>query len=383
MKTVRELRAAREAKAKEMRAAFEDADKFAALDAEISELNSQIERAERMAEVERQAEGRAIEDRGNGTSTAAEWRALARGEHRAMTAAGSTDGAALVPEQLAAQIQNRLVDISPVRSVANVITVSSGDFTLPVNVRGMASRWSGESDDRSAVTATPTVRGVRPTFGEINALPQVSNHLLDDAAYDVGAFIVENAATEFAEAEGNAFILGNGTSKPTGFLAGTPEDAGDSTRTAGELEYLASGVSGAFPATDPLDILVDLVYKLRAPYRMGAAWMMASTTAAVVSKWKDADKRHLWQPAVAAGQPATLLGYPVVIAEDMPAIAADAFPVAFGNFRAGYTIADRVGIRLIRDEVTAPGQTKFYLSKRVGGVITDDSAIKVLKLSVS
>lgn len=383
MKNVRELRAALKAKTDEARAKIDDAEAFGALDAEIRDLSAQIERAERLAEIERGTEGRSLTQIGGNGSTAAEWRSIARGEHRSMTAGGATDGAAMVPEQLAAQIQSRLVDISPIRRVANVINVTSGDFTLPVNTRGMAIRWSGESDDRSAVTATPTVRGVKPPFGEINALPMVSNHLIDDSAYDVGGFIVENAATEFAAAEGAAFIAGDGTSKPLGFLAGTPEAAGDATRTAGEIEYLASGVAGGFPASDPIDVLVDLVYKLRAPYRMGAVWLMASTTAAVVSKWKDQQGRLMWQPAIAAGMAPSLFGYEVVIAEDMPVIGADAFPIAFGNFRAGYTIADRTGIRLIRDEVTAPGNTKFYLSKRVGGVITDDAAIKVLKLAVS
>ncbi len=378
----RELRAALKAKTEEARNHVEDSEKFAEIDAEIRDLTDKIERTERLEELERNSEGRAIENSSDATPDE-EWRSLARGEHRAMTAGGATDGAAMVPEQLAAQIQSRLVDISPVRSVANVIQVSTGDVRLPVNDRGFASRWSGESDDRSGVTNTPTVRGVKPTFGEANALPQVSQHLIDDSAYDVGAFIVENAATAFAEGEGAAFISGDGSDKPTGFLDGTPVATDDDSRAAGVLQYVATGVADNFAASEPVDNLIDLKFALRAGYRQSAVWLMNSNTAAVISKWKDADDRPIWQPSIAEGQPEILLGRRVVIAEDMPDIAADAFPIAFGDFKRGYTVADRTGIRLIRDEVTAPGQVKFYLSKRVGGIVTDDDAIKLLKIAVS
>ena len=378
MKTLRELRAALKAKTEEARSLIDDADKFAAVDAEIRDLSAAIKRAERVEELERNTEGRSLTD--NGADGATEWRSLARGEVRSMTVAA--DGGAIVPEQLASQIQNRLTDISPIRSIANVVNVSSADFTIPVNVRGSASRWSGESDDRNPETATPTIRPVKPTFGEVNAFPVVSNHLIDDSAYDIGGFITSNAATDFAEAEGAAFIAGNGTNKPTGFLAVAPELSDDATRTAGALQYMASGDAAGFPATDPADVLVDLVYSLRAGYRANASWVMNSKTAATVRKFKDSEGRFMWADSLAAGQPARLLGYPVVIAEDMPDIAANAFPIAFGDFKAGYTIADRTGTRLIRDEVTKKGFTGFYLSRRVGGIVTDDSAIKLLKVEV-
>lgn len=377
MKNLRELRAALKAKTDEARTLIDDADKFAAVDSEIRALGEQIERAERMEEIERNAEGRALAE--SGSDGVAEWRSLARGEVRSMTVAA--DGAAIVPEQLAAQIQDRVKDISPIRAIANVVNVSSPDFTIPMNVRGSASRWSGEADDRNPETATPTIRAVKPTFGEVNAFPVVSNHLIDDSAYDIGGFITANAATDFAQAEGAAFISGNGTNRPTGFLAVAPEAADDATRTAGALQFFKTGDAAGFPATDPSDKLIDLVYSLRAGYRTNASWVMNSKTAGTVRKMKDQEGRFLWTDGLAAGQPALLLGYPVVIAEDMPDIAANTFPIAFGDFKAGYTIADRVGVRLIRDEVTKKGFTGFYLSKRVGGIVTDDAAIKLLKVA--
>jgi HK97 family phage major capsid protein len=376
MKTPRELRAALKAKTEDARAHINDAEKFAAVDSEIRALGEQIERAERLAEIERNAEGRALTGT-DGTDAAPEWRSLARGEVRAMTAADN--GAAIVPEQLAAAIQNRLRDVSPIRSIANVVNVSTPDFTIPVNLRGSASRWSGESDDRNGETATPTIRPVKPTFGEVNAYPVVSNQLLDDSAYDVASFINSNAASDFAEAEGAAFISGNGTNKPKGFLAVTPEAADDATRTAGALQFVQTAAASIITPDD----IVDLVYKLRAGYRAGASFVMSSTTAAVVHKLKDTTGRFLWSDSLAAGQPARLMGYPVVIAEDMPSIADGAFPIAFGDWKAGYTIADRVGVRLIVDQVTKKGFTGFYLSKRVGGIVTDDAAIKLLKIKAA
>ena len=384
---LRELRAALKAKIDEARTCTDDREKYDALDAEIRDLSAQIERTTQLDELERNAEGRAIGEQGNGSTPAAEWRALARGEHRAMSSASDPDGGMFVPHQLAAQIVNRLVDISPIRRVANVIQVSTPDFTIPIKVRGFGARWSAENDDRTALTATPSLRGAQPPFGELNSYPQVSNHLLDDAAYDVGAFISDNAATAFAQTEGAAFIAGDGISKPRGFLSVTPEAKGDATRTAGALEFAVSGEAAGFPAADaatgvsPVDPLINLVYTLRAPYRAGAVWIMSSATAAIVRKMKDAEGRFAWQPSSIAGQPDMLLGYPVTIAEDMPAVEAGAFPIAFGNFVRGYTVADRTGIRLIRDEITAPGFTKFYLSKRVGGIVTDDAAIKLLKIA--
>lgn len=372
MQNVRELRAARKVKIDEARTHINDAEKFAAVDLEIRAFDEQIERAERFEEIERNVEGRSLTE--PGTEGASEWRSIARGETRAMTVAA--DGGAIVPEQLASQIQNRVRDISPIRSIANVVNVSSADFTIPVNLRGSTSRWSGESGDRNPETATPTIRAVKPTFGEVNAFPVVSNHLIDDSAYDVGGFIVNNAASDFAEAEGAAFIGGNGTDKPTGFLAVTPEAADDATRTAGALQFVETAATGAITADD----LVDLVYKARAGYRANGVFVMNSKTASIVHKLKDGDGRFLWSDSLAAGQPPRLLGYAVVIAEDMPDVATGAFPIAFGDFKAGYTIADRTGVRLIRDEVTRKGFTGFYLSKRVGGIVTDDAAIKLMKV---
>ena len=131
------------------------------------------------------------------------------------------------------------------------------------------------------------------------------------------------------------------------------------------------------------DAIIDLVYALGAQYRARASFVMNSKTAGALRKLKDADGRHLWSDGLAAGQPARLMGYPVLIAEDMPDIAADSFAVAFGDFAAGYTIAERPDLRVLRDPFSAKPHVLFYATKRVGGDVSDFAAIKLLRCAVA
>ena len=156
-------------------------------------------------------------------------------------------------------------------------------------------------------------------------------------------------ATEFAKAEGSAFVNGDGVDKPKGFLTYTTAATSDATRAFGSLQYVASGAAGGLPATNPENKLLDLVHSLRAPYRQGAVWVMNSSTLATIRKFKTADGAFIWTPGLVTGQPDTLLGYPVVESEDMPDIAANATPIAFGNFQAGYLIAERSETNILRD----------------------------------
>lgn len=155
----------------------------------------------------------------------------------------------------------------------------------------------------------------------------------------------------------------------------------DSSRAFGTLQYIASGQAAALPTS--ADVFLDMVYGLRARYRSNARWLTSKTVLAALRKYKDTTNQYLWQPALTAGQPATFMGFPIVEAEDMPAVAANAFPLAFGDFREGYLIADRVGMRITRDEITTPGFVKFYVRKRVGGKLRNTQAIKLLKVSAT
>jgi HK97 family phage major capsid protein len=213
--------------------------------------------------------------------------------------------------------------------------------------------------------------------------PAASQAMLDDAMFDVEAWLADEIGREFAVAEGSAFVGGNGTNRPKGFLSYTATNEADSVRDFGELQYVASGAAGAFAASNPQDKLVDLVHSLRAPYRQGACWVMNSDTLARIRKFKTSDGAFIWQPGLVEGQAASLLGYPVVEAEDMPALAADSLSIAFGNFRAGYLVADRGETRILRDPFSNKPFVHFYATKRVGGAIIDSNAIKLMKFAAS
>ncbi|HEX8449124.1 MAG TPA: phage major capsid protein, partial [Allosphingosinicella sp.] len=244
---------------------------------------------------------------------------------------------------------------------------------------GTPSGWVSETAGRPE-TATPTFIEVAPPFGELYANPAASQAMLDDAAFDVEAWLAGEIATEFARAEGSAFVAGNGINRPKGFLAGPTSAQGDGPRPFGTLQYLATGASGSFGGS-PGDKLIDLVQTLRPPYRQGAVFVMNSATASTIRKFKTSTGSFLWQPSLVAGQPDSLLGYPVVEAEDMPDVAADSLSVAFGNFRAGYLIAERTETQILRDPYTNKPFVHFYATKRVGGQVANSEAIKLLKFS--
>ena len=297
-----------------------------------------------------------------------------------VTSTGSAGGFAL-PEILERQIQRLSVDISPIRAIAMVRTVGSTDYKELFDVNGAAFEWLGETDTRNQ-TNTSDLAEVAPTFGMASAKPQATEESLDDLFFDVESWLVQTAADAIAQGEGAAFVSGNGTKKPTGFLAGpTPVTTADSSRAFGTLQYTASGQAAAMPTS--IDTLLDLVYSLRARYRANATWVTSKLVLAALRKYKDTTNQYIWQPSNIAGQPSTFLGYPIVEAEDMPVVGAGAFPLAFGDFREGYLIADRVGMRMTRDEITSPGFVKFYVRKRTGGKIRNSQAIKLLKIAAS
>src|SRR5690606_3316315 len=204
---------------------------------------------------------------------------------------------------------------------------------------------------------------------------------LDDAAVDVGQWIADEVNAAFAEQETTAFVSGNGTNKPRGFLQET--QVAEGSWEWDKIGYIATGVSGDWPASNKSDVLVDLVYALKAGYRQNASWVMNRKSQAAVRKLKDADGNYLWQPAATAGGKATLMGFDLVEAEDMPDIAAAATPIAFGDFRRGYLVVDRQGVNVLRDPFSAKPYVLFYTTKRVGGGVQDFDAIKLLKFSAS
>lgn len=295
------------------------------------------------------------------------------------TSVAASGGFAL-PEEIERAIAKIGLDISPIRAISTVRTVGSPDYKELFDTTGAAFEWIGETDAR-AQTNTPNLAEVAPTFGMASAKPQATEESLDDLFFNVEDWLISSAAEAIYQGEGAAFVSGDGTKKPTGFLAGpAPVLTTDATRAFGTLQHIASGQAAAMP-TSP-DIFFDMVYALRARYRANATWVTSKAVLSAIRKYKEATTNaYMWQPALTAGQPATFAGFPIVEAEDMPAVGAGTFPLAFGDFKEGYLIADRVGMRITRDEITTPGYVKFYVRKRVGGKLRNTQAIKLLKIS--
>lgn len=303
-------------------------------------------------------------------------------ELKSFNATTTDAGGYALPREIDSVIDATLKAISPIRAVANVVQVGTAGYRKLVTTGGAPSGWVAETDAR-VETATPVFKEIVPAFGELYANPAASQAMLDDAAFDVEQWLAGEIATEFARAEGAAFVSGNGTNKPKGFLSYTTTNEADAVRAFGTLQYVASGAAGAFPGSNPADKLVDLVQTLRAPYRQGAAFVMSAGTLAQIRKFKTSDGAFLWQPGLTEGQSDRLLGYPIIESEDMPDIAANSLSIAFGNFRAGYLIAERAETAILRDPFSHKPFVHFYATKRIGGGVTNSEAIKLMKFAAS
>jgi HK97 family phage major capsid protein len=301
-------------------------------------------------------------------------------EVKALSAGSNADGGYLVPEEVESEIGRRLAAISPIRSIAGVREISGNVYKKPFMTAGPATGWVGETDARTQTTS-PTLAELSFPAMELYAMPAATATLLEDAAVNIDQWIASEVELTFAEQEGAAFVTGDGDNKPTGFLSYTT--IANASWVWGDIGYVPTGAAGNFASSNPSDNLVDLIYALKAGYRQNGAFVMNRKTQAAIRKFKDSAGSYLWQPPAQAGGRASLMTFPVVEAEDMPDIAANSLSVAFGDFRRGYLIVDRVGVRVLRDPFTAKPYVLFYTTKRVGGGVQDFDAIKVLKFAAS
>lgn len=299
-------------------------------------------------------------------------------EGKALSAGAGPDGGYLVPETVETEILRRLAAISPIRSIASVRAISAGQYKQAFSKAGPATGWVGEATARPQ-TAAPSLAELSFPAMELYAMPAATQTLLDDAVVDIDAWLAEEVESAFAAQEGAAFVNGDGVNKPKGFLASETVD--EAIWEWGKLGFVETGAAGAFKTSDPADCLIELVYALKAGYRQNATFVMNRRTQSAIRKLKDESGAYLWQPPAVAGQRATLMSFPVVEAEDMPNIAADSLSVAFGDFRRGYLVVDRTGIRVLRDPYSAKPYVLFYTTKRVGGGVLDYDAIKLLKFA--
>ena len=302
-------------------------------------------------------------------------------ELKSVTGVVAADGGFAVPREIDALISAQLKVISPIRAIAQVVQTGTAGYRKLVSSGATAnSGWVSEVAARPE-TGTPKFNEIAPPMGELYANPAASQAMLDDAQFGLEEWLANEIAVEFARAEGTAFVNGTGTNQPRGFLQAATALTTDATRPFGTLQHVVTGNAAAFDTAPELK-LIDLVHSLKAGHRQGAVFVMNSKTLATVRKFKAADGSFIWQPGIQDGAPVRLLGYPVIEAEDMPDVAANTLPIAFGNFRNGYLIAERKETTILRDPFTNKPFVNFYATKRIGGQVLDSDAIKLLKVSV-
>lgn len=292
----------------------------------------------------------------------------------------NSDGGYLVDRQTSDQIHAVLNNTASIRSISTVVNVEANSFDVLVDKGEVGSGWATESAMGATVDTTQIVRISIPLH-ELSAMPKASQRLLDDSAFDIEGWLAGRIADRFVRAESYAFLQGTGADQPRGLL--THNKIHNNNWVWDNIGYVPTGTAGDFKAANPAESIIELVYALEAPYRARATFVMTSKTAGAVRKMKDADGRFLWSDGLAAAEPARLMGYPVLICEDMPEIAVDSYAIAFGDFSAGYTVAERPDLRILRDPFSAKPHVLFYATKRVGGDVSDFAAIKLLKFGIN
>ena len=300
---------------------------------------------------------------------------------KAARVSDDTTGGYLVPAAVVGPIVQRIFDTSPVRQVARIQAITGNALEGVVDYGQLSVSWLDVVTASSDPT-TPAGKKYRIEVNNQRSSPRISPVLLEDAAVDIEAWIGEKIARDFALSENTSFVAGSGVAQPRGFTTYTTAATADSSRTWGQLEHVVTGTSAGFGSTsNGIDKLTDLAYKVKAGYRAKSLWMMSKATLASARQLKTSNGDYIWQPSAQAGTPATLLGYAVVEAEDMPAVAANSLSIAFGDFSAGYMIVDRIGLSVLRDPYSNNPYVTFHAVRRVGGGVVDFDAIKFLKFS--
>ena len=295
-----------------------------------------------------------------------------------LTTQSDPDGGYLVPEETSATIDRVLGLISVMRQIATVMPVGTDTYKKFVSMGGAGAGWVGEEDTRPE-TGTSTLRELAFTVMEMYANPATTQKMLDDGIIDIAAWLADEVQVAFAEMEGAAFVAGSGVKRPRGLL--TYDTVANSSWSWGKLGFTVSGAAASFATASPADAFVDLYYSLKQGYRTNASWLMSDAVMSSVRKFKDGDGNYIWAPPSVAAEVATILGKPVYNDDNMPGLGAGAFPVAFGDFKRGYLILDRLGIRVLRDPYTNKPNVHFYTTKRVGGGVSNFEAIKLMKIS--
>lgn len=289
---------------------------------------------------------------------------------KALSVNSDPDGGYLVRPELSSEIVKKVFESSPVRQLASVQSISTDQFEVVCDLDEADAEWVAEAASRSD-TGTPQINKLIIPAHEMHASPKATQKMLDDGYINVEAWLAEHVGMKFGRLEATAFISGDGVNKPKGLLSYTAGTAFN------QVEQINSGSSGVFTA----DGLIDMVYGVKAEYRMNASWLFARAGIKAVRKLKDSQNQYLWAPGLNGNTQGQLLGFAVYEAADMQAIAADSLSAIFGDIRAAYQIVDRVGVRVLRDPFSAKPYVVFYTTKRVGGGVKNFEAYKIQKLA--
>lgn len=303
-------------------------------------------------------------------------------EAKTLSVGSDPDGGYLITPDTSGRIVKKVFETSPVRQYANVVTISTDEIEGIEDLGEAGAGYAGEHST-SGDTTTPQLGKWKIPVFNMDTEPKATQNLLDDASVDVEGWLADKVSNKRARFENTEFVTG-AANKIRGFALGYPVavDAGAGVAW-GSIGYVATGVDADFAASAKGDKLYDVMGMLKNDYLPGAAWFAKRLTITAIRKFKDGQNNYLWQPSFVAGQPETIMGYPVARMEDMPTIASASFSLAFGNLKEAYTIVDRQGIRVLRDPYTAKPYVKFYTTWRTGGGMVNYEALKLLKFYTS
>lgn len=305
--------------------------------------------------------------------------ALAEFEAKMMSVDSQPNGGYFVLPDTSGRIVSYIYESSPLRSVAAVQGIGTDALEGTYDHEEAGDGWVGERQSRPE-TSTPGTGQWRVPVHEMYAEPRATQKLLDDAQVNVEQWLAGKVQRKFARTEANAFVLGDGITKPRGFL--TYPDGVPSPSNFQVIERIKTGVDAALPATDPGDLFIDVQGKMKSPYVQRATWAMNRKTRAEIRKMKDGQGNYLLIMDYSTPGASTILGASVQPFEDMPDFdAAGALAIAYADWSSAYQIVDRMGIRVLRDPYTAKPFVKFYTTRRVGGDVLGFEAIKLIEFS--
>lgn len=297
---------------------------------------------------------------------------LAPDEAKALTVGADPTAGYLAPAEFARELIKAEVEFSPLRSVARLRTTANRALQIPARTGTFAAQWTAEQGTRSETTGLTYGLEEIPSH-ELYALVDVSEQMLEDSEFNLEEELQAEFAEQFAVAEGVAFVDGNGVGRPEGLLDHS-DVASNNSGSAATIQDATGQANG----------LIDLFHGLKTAYARNGVWLLNRTTLGSVRKLKDGQNNYIWQPGLVAGMPNTILGAPYVEMPDMPDEAANAFPIAYGDWRRGYVILDRINLSVLRDPFTqaTSGNIRYVARRRVGGQVVLAEAIRKLKCAV-